>query len=52
MKELERKVEADSIEYIRIQIEDTVPEFLTNHLVNWLEKYVKPGALIKKGSLL
>jgi len=52
MKELERKIETDLIEHIKIQCEDRIPGFLANYLIDWLDEYISSGVTIKDDETL
>jgi hypothetical protein len=52
MKEFERKIETDLIEYIKIQCEDCCPDFLANYLIDWLDEYISSGVTIKNDETL
>ncbi|NRD19005.1 hypothetical protein HNV08_03015 [Winogradskyella eckloniae] len=52
IKIINKEIKSINFDSVQIQVEESIPELLTNYLLDWLEKYVEEGKTIENEETL
>lgn len=52
IKIINKEIKSTDFESVQIQVEETIPEYLTNYLLDWLKEYIEEGKTIKNEETL